>query len=162
MIPTAIAIDHVAYNVPDIEQAVAFFTTVLGCDVLDRLGPRPFGAVPDSSVVAVMLRYTASVTIELLEFHLPGQQSARPALTDTAGYHLAFSVTDLDAAIAYLATQPGVQVGTPSQLPNGRRRVFFTTPWGMPMQLITPAGHRVFGRPPPFQVMVSTEYNKWA
>ena len=135
-IPGVTAIDHIAYNVPHLDEAIAFFVAALGCRVLSISTPRPFQQHADSSVVAALLRYGESLTIELLEFHLPGQHTHQPALTDAGGYHLALAVRDLAAAVAHLRALPGVEVGLVDAAPDGRRRVFFRTPWGMPMQLL--------------------------
>ncbi len=146
-IPTATAVDHVGFNVPDLDAAVAFFTDVFGFELLERSAPRSAvsgsGPAGHATVRLAMLRY-GDALVELLEFRLPGRPWTIPVMRDPGGYHLAFTVTDLDAAIAHLRAQPGVDVAEPDQLPGGRRRAFFTTPWGMPMQLITPATDRVF------------------
>jgi hypothetical protein len=60
-----------------------------------------------------------------------------PDFHDTGGYHLALTVTDVAAAVAYLRALPGVAVREAPPLPNGRQRAFFTTAWGMHMQIIT-------------------------
>jgi glyoxylase I family protein len=143
-IPSAIAVDHVGFNVPDLDQAIGFFERVLGCEVLERTSPRPFKGDPTRSNQVAMLRYDAHHLIELLEWRIPGQRVYQPAMHDPGGYHVALTVTDLDAAVAYLRAESGVQVAEPDQLASGRRRTFFTTPWGMPMQLITPIVDRIF------------------
>ncbi len=146
-IPTATAVDHVGFNVPDLDAAVAFFTGVCGFELQERSAPRRAGsgrgADGEATVRLAMLRYGEAL-VELLEFRRPSQPWAIPALRDPGGYHLAFTVTNLDAAIAHLRAQPGVTVAEPDQLPGGRRRAFFTTPWGLPMQLITPDTGRIF------------------
>ena len=146
-IPTATAVDHVGFNVPDLDAAVAFFTGVFGFELLERSAPRSAASGPGpagrATVRLAMLRY-GDALVELLEFRLPGRPWTIPAMRDPGGYHLAFTVTDLDAAIAHLRAQPGITVAEPDQLPGGRRRVFFTTPWGLPMQLITPDTGRIF------------------
>ena len=143
-IPTATAVDHVGFNVPDLDAAVAFFTTVFGLDLLEQAEPRRTGPDGQTTVRLAMLRYGDGALVELLEFRRPDQPWTIAAMREPGGYHLAFTVTDLDAAIAYLKAQPGVEVGEPDQLPAGRRRVFFTTPWGMPVQLITPGTGQIF------------------
>jgi catechol 2,3-dioxygenase-like lactoylglutathione lyase family enzyme len=147
-IPGVTAIDHIAYNVPHLDEAIAFFVAALGCRMLSISTPRPFQDHADSSVVAALLRYDDRLTIELLEFHLPGQNTRQPTLTDTSGYHLALAVRDIDAAVNHLHALPGVQVGPVDAAPDGRRRVFFRTPWGMPMQLLTSleSGGRAVGQ----------------
>jgi catechol 2,3-dioxygenase-like lactoylglutathione lyase family enzyme len=143
-IPTVTGVDHVGFNVPDIEQALGFFIDVLGCELLDRQAPHPFSLAPSATIAVAMLRFDARTVFELLEVHAPGQLTAIPTMTDTGGYHLALTVTDLDAAIAYLRAQPGVAIREPVALPSGRRRAFCTTPWGMSLQLIQPAGEAVY------------------
>jgi catechol 2,3-dioxygenase-like lactoylglutathione lyase family enzyme len=138
------AVDHVGFNVPDLDQALAFFTSALGCTVIERAGPRPFKGDSATSVRVAMLRYDDHTTIELLEWRVPGQNPYRPTMTDPGGYHLALTVTDVDATVSYLRAISGVQVTDPDQLSGGRRRAFFVTPWGMAMQLITPVVDRVF------------------
>src|SRR3712207_8328500 len=39
-LPTASAVDHVGFNVPDLDQAIAFFTDVLGFTLVDRKSTR--------------------------------------------------------------------------------------------------------------------------
>jgi hypothetical protein len=62
---------------------------------------------------------------------------------------VAIYVTDVDAAVAYLRTQPGVRVlGEPQTIVKGpiagTRWVYFLTPWGMQMELIhLPPGARL-------------------
>ena len=146
-IPTATAVDHVGFNVPDLDAAITFFTDVFGFELLERSAPRRAtagrGADGQATVRLAMLRYGATL-VELLEFRQPGRPWAIPAMRDPGGCHLAFAVIDLDAAIAHLRDQPGVAVGEPDRLPGGRRRAFFTSPWGLPMQLITPDAGRIF------------------
>ncbi len=143
-IPTATAVDHVGFNVADLDAAVAFFTDVFGFELLERSAPRPAtpGPAGSATVRLAMLRY-GDALVELLEFRQPGRSWAIPAMRDPGGYHLALTVTDLDTAIAYLRAKPGVAVAEPDQLPGGRRRAFFTTPKGLPMQLITPDTGRI-------------------
>ena len=146
-IPTATAVDHIGFNVPDLDADVAFFTDVFGFELLERSVPWPAasGSSPagQATVRLAMLRY-GDALVELLEFRQPGRSWAIPAMRDPGSYHLAFTVTDLDAAIAHLRAQPGVTIAEPDQLPGGRRRAFFTTPWGLPVQLITPDTGRIF------------------
>jgi|tagenome__1003787_1003787.scaffolds.fasta_scaffold19345155_2 catechol 2,3-dioxygenase-like lactoylglutathione lyase family enzyme len=137
-IPTASAIDHVGFNVPDLDQAVAFFTKVLGFTLVEQ-SP---GLAATTRVAIVEF---AGTPIELLQFHPTGETPALPGLEDHGGSHLALTIGDLDAAVVYLRAQPGVRlVREPDQLRNGRRRVFFYTPWGATIQLITPRVTSVF------------------
>jgi glyoxylase I family protein len=137
-IPTAHAVDHVGFNVPDLDQAITFFTEVLGFTLLERAGGLRAGT-------RVALLDFAGRHIELLQFRPTDQAGPAPGLEDHWGCHLALTIDDLDAAVAYLRAQAGVQlVRAPDQLRNGRRRVFFLTPWGATIQLITPQISSVF------------------
>jgi len=137
-------IDHVAYNVPDIDQAIAFFIDVFGCELLAREHPHEMAGRPGVGVATAVLRYDERVNFELLEFHTPGQNTDMPRMTDTGGYHLALSCTDIPAAVAWLRTTLAIDLEEAEPLRNGRRRAFFTTPWGMNVQIIEPAGDSIF------------------
>lgn len=131
-IPTASAVDHAGYNVPDLDAAIAFFTAVLGFTFVERGGRTAMLALGDTLV-------------ELLQFQPADAAWDQPGLEDPGGYHLALTVADLDAAVAYLRAQPGARLlREPDALGNGRRRAFFSTPWGATIQLITPRVDTVF------------------
>ena len=142
-IPTASAVDHLGYNVPDLERAIAFFTDFLGFTLLERSGGFAQGQPTPAARVA-MLEFSGT-RVELLQFHPTATAAPQPGLQDHGGYHLALTITDLDAAVVYLRTNPEVRlVREPDQLKNGRRRVFFETPWGATIQLITPRTDTIF------------------
>ena len=64
----------------------------------------------------------------------------QPRNSDIGGHHLAFYVDDLDSAVAYLREE-GVRVlGEPTRSRNaseGQRWVYFLTPWGMQLELVS-------------------------
>jgi catechol 2,3-dioxygenase-like lactoylglutathione lyase family enzyme len=141
-IPTAISIDHYGYVVPDLDQAVAFFTTVLGFELLALDDPIAFGddslarwyhVHPRASARFAFLRYGSAV-VEFTEWHAPDQKTATPSNSDLGGRHFAIAVTDVDAAITYLKAQPGVTLFERSVW----NFVYFTTPWGMTLQIVQP------------------------
>jgi catechol 2,3-dioxygenase-like lactoylglutathione lyase family enzyme len=152
-IPSALYLDHAGYTVPDLDQAVAFFTQVLGCDLLYRAGPYQepgsdwmlpnLNVHPQASVRLAVLRCGPVHNVELVEFSAPDQQQVSPKVSDWGGRHLAFAVTDMEAAVAYLEAQPGVRVLEAIDHPvdgtaeSGIRTRYFITPWGMYMELIS-------------------------
>ena len=136
-LPGMTGVDHVGYNVPDMTQAIGFFTEVLGCQVIGRQPPHPYSQEAGSTVETAVLRFNERIDFELLSFRYPGQDTSMPDFRGAGGYHLALTVTDVAAAVAYLRTRPGVTVREAPPLPNGRQRAFLTTPWGMHMQIIT-------------------------
>jgi catechol 2,3-dioxygenase-like lactoylglutathione lyase family enzyme len=131
-IPGARGVDHVGYNVPDLDAGITFFTDVLGFTLLERGGR------------SAMLEF-GNTLIELLQFLPTETPWIQPGLQDVGGYHLAITVDDRDAAVAYLRAQPGVRLlAEPDALGNGRQRAFLLTPWGATIQLITPRVDTIF------------------
>ncbi|HEX5506471.1 MAG TPA: VOC family protein [Thermomicrobiales bacterium] len=130
-IPTASGVDHVGFNVPDLDAAIAFFTAVLGCTFVERGGR------------TAMLEFGGAL-VELLQFQPAERAWAQPGLEEPGGYHLALTVADLDAAVAHLRARGVRLLRAPDALANGRRRAFALTPWGATIQLITPRVDTVF------------------
>lgn len=150
-IPGARAVHHVAYTVPDLEQAVEFFTNVIGAQLVYRLGPvedpdgdwmtRKLGVHEKASLRIAMLRLGPVTNLELFQYSSPDQRTQLPRNSDWGGHHLAIYVDDVDKAAEYLRQQPGVTIlGEPETIVDGPiagdRWVYFTTPWGMTMELI--------------------------
>jgi len=147
-IPGARNVDHHAFTVPDLDQAVRFFIEVLGAEQLYRLGPvrddgdwmrRQLGVDPRSSTDIALLRL-ADTNIELFQYTAPDQRTELPRNSDVGGHHLAIGVADIDAAVAYLREQPGVEVQGEVQTITdgpitGNRWIYFRAPWGLQMEL---------------------------
>lgn len=152
-IPTVKNVDHVAFTVPDLDEAVAFFTDVLGCEYVYRVGPtedpeggdwmeRRLNVHPRASLNFVMLRCGPSLNVEIYEWEAPDQHQQMPKNSDYGGRHMAFYAEDIDAAYEYLKAQPGVTVlDEPEEVPDGpiagTRWVYFLTPWGMQMEVVS-------------------------
>ncbi|MCM2427192.1 VOC family protein [Streptomyces sp. RKAG337] len=160
-IPGATNVDHVAYTVPDLDQAVAFFTDVLGAELIYREGPvqdpdgdtmsHHLGVHPRASARIAMLRLGPVTNLELFAYESPDQRQELPANSDWGGHHLAIHVTDIDEAARYLRDQPGVQLlGSPRAIPEGpiagNRWLYFRTPWGMQMELVQAAENLPYER----------------
>ncbi|MER7009191.1 VOC family protein [Dactylosporangium sp. NPDC000555] len=150
-IPGARAVHHIAYTVPDLEQAERFFVDVIGAEVVYHLGPvddrggdwmtRKLGVHRDASLRIAMLRLGPVTNLELFEYTSPDQHQELPRNSDWGGHHLAIFVDDVDKATEYLRQYPGVTIlGEPETIVDGPiagdRWVYFTTPWGMSMELI--------------------------
>ncbi len=150
-IPTATNVDHVAYTVPDLTQAVEFFVNVLGADLLYRLDSvkddegdwmhRQLAVDPRASAQIAMLRLGPVTNVELFQYDAPDQNRQIPKNSDYGGHHLAFYVEDIDAAAEYLRAQPEVtllgEVQTIEDGPiAGDRWIYFLAPWGMQMEIL--------------------------
>ncbi len=152
-IPTARGVDHFAVTVPDLEQAIAFFVDVVGGEHVFTTGrfEDPTGnwmqtninVDASASLVIAMIRLGLTANLELFEYRAPGQRREQPKNSDIGGHHIAFYVDDITVAVEYLRSQPGVRIlgepttVDPSQPNGGSTFVYFLSPWGMQMELLT-------------------------
>jgi len=157
-IPGLRGTDHVGFTVPDLEQAVAFFRDVIGCEVFyslgsqsddtgtrmrDKLNVDPRARIRDIRLV----RCRNGANFEIFQYEAPDQATEQPRNSDIGGHHLAFYVDDIVAATAYLRSkgvrimdEPEFKTEGPS---GGEAWVYFVTPWGMQMELVSyPNGKR--------------------
>ncbi len=151
-IPSARSVDHVGLTVPDLDEAVDFFTRVLGCELLYKTGAsfdstggdwmtRHFDVHPRARLRTAMLRCGPRTNLELLTWETPESSSPPNDLTRSNTGHLAVFVDDIPKAVEYLAREPGVRVlGSPTVVtdePNeGTEFVFVQLPWGMSLELV--------------------------
>jgi catechol 2,3-dioxygenase-like lactoylglutathione lyase family enzyme len=146
-------IDHAGYTVPDLDQALAFFTEVLGCELLYQAGSYQdptsdymttrLDVDRRASVRLAVLRWGPVNNIELVQFASPEQNTVPPKVSDVGGRHLAIYVDDMDRAVSYLKKQSGVRVLEPHNVgevgkseEGGVQARYFVTPWSMYMELI--------------------------
>jgi len=133
-IPT-LGVDHVAYNVPDLEAALTFFSVAFGCELVSRNGPVDYGR--GLSVTAALVRYDPRHSFELLEWRGPDVPSTVAGFTDPGAGHLCFAVADLESSLAAVRTLLWVAPEPPRKIADGRQFSRFTTPWGLTIQLLT-------------------------
>ncbi len=150
-IPGLRGTDHIGFTVPNLEQAIDFFVNVIGCELFHELGP--FQSEGDWMQThlnvhprAVMkklrfLRCRNGANFEIFEYESPDQNKKQPKNSDVGGHHLAFYVEDFDAALAFLK-EKGVRVlGEPTLRTEGPHAgqtwVYFLTPWGMQLELVS-------------------------
>ena len=117
--PGLLAVQHVALTVTDLEAAMAFYTEILGFDILPR---------PDFGVPGVWMATGNGVQIHLVE---------DAAFEPPSGPHLAFETADIHAEVARLRDL-GVEVGDPFEL-FGVHQAFFHDPAGNQFELNQPA-----------------------
>ncbi len=150
-IPTARNVDHFAFTVPDLDEAIGFFVKVLGGELLYQFGPvqdpqgnymaRQLNVDAKARCSIAMVRLGPVSNIELFEYDAPGQRRELPRNSDWGGHHLAIYVDDLEAALEYLRAQPGVTIlGEPQLIKGGpiagNRWIYFLTPWGLQMEIM--------------------------
>ncbi len=149
-IPGVRELDHVGLNVPDLDQAVEFFTRRLGADVVFRVerfadpdggALTRLGAPATASLELAMLTLGAG-RLELLHWEDGPPTIAPPGAADAGGSHVAVEVADVAAGLADLRAVPGVRVlGEPVTFPAGPTpgltNAFVTTPWGALLELVS-------------------------
>ncbi|MFN8472884.1 MAG: VOC family protein [Anaerolineae bacterium] len=149
--PSLVGVNHVGYAVPDVYAARDFFVNVLGFEIEsqptllqsaddDRMA-RFFDIDPRGTLTVCFLRAPDGGRVELLQPTAPDAETTMPKNSDVAARHLALSVSDLEAAVAFLQTQPGVrlmEMNPGVQLGDRRtgRFAYFATPFGMYIQLV--------------------------
>ena len=125
--PQLQAVHHIAIICSNYEQSKKFYTEVLGCTIVKET----YRAERDS--YKLDLAIGGSYIIELFSFPNP---PVRPSQPESCGLrHLAFSVKDIEASIAALASHgvkcEPIRVDT---LTN-KRFTFFADPDGLPLEL---------------------------
>ena len=124
---------HTRMRVSDMEQTIAFYTAVLGLEVLERK------VSPRGSHLAFLKVPNSEELIELTSFPPSGPVKVQEDLV-----HLAFQVESLDDTIAAL-NDKGVKITDgPTQSSSGSRFIFIDAPDGYEIELIErPAGVKI-------------------
>lgn len=124
---------HTRMRVSDMDQTIAFYTRVLGLEVLERkISPR-------GSHLAFLKVPNSEELIELCSFPSSGPVTVQEDLV-----HLAFQVESLDDTIVSLNTM-GIKVTDgPTQTSSGSRFIFIDAPDGYEVELIErPSGVKI-------------------
>ncbi|MXO06752.1 glyoxalase [Flavobacterium sp. HBTb2-11-1] len=145
-----VGIDHVGINVPDLNKAVTFFSDVLGFAPVTQLGPTPLDADwkklnhinPNTGAVTIkMINAGNGASIEVFEYADNKGSKTHPNTDDIGASHIAFYVNDINAAVEYLKSKSIKMVGEPFTMPSGDTAgeswVYFETPWGSKMELVS-------------------------
>jgi catechol 2,3-dioxygenase-like lactoylglutathione lyase family enzyme len=147
-----LGVDHMGIDVPNIKQARNWFVNVIGCSVPLRFGPfldpkgrlmknlvdvQPRAVIKEINVV----RCGTGSSIELLQYTAPDQNKRFALNSDVAGHHVAFYVTDIKAAVAYMEKKgvkkylgPFPVTGGPAA---GQTINYFRSPFGLYVELIS-------------------------
>ena len=151
-LPGVKGINHIGLTVPDIAEAEAFFTDVLGCEKATSFGPfrddtgtfmQDLLDVDPRAVVnqITLMRCGFGSNIELFSYDAPDQQTVRPKNSDIGGHHIAFYVEDIDAAAAYFKDKGIRTLMGPFPVNEGpaagQAIIYFFAPWGLQMEAIS-------------------------
>jgi catechol 2,3-dioxygenase-like lactoylglutathione lyase family enzyme len=150
-IPGLRGAEHIGFTVPNLDEATRFFVDVIGCDYVYSLGPfRDDGDwmkthlnVHPRAVVKELrfFRCHHGPNFEIFEYESPDQDTSPPKNSDVGGHHLAFYVDDFDRALDYLKSHGLRILGEPTSRTTGpsggQTWVYFLTPWGMQLELVS-------------------------
>ncbi len=144
--------DHTGITVPDMKQAVSFFTDVVGCEKAMSFGPFAddkgtfmqdvLGVDPKAVIEEItQVRCGFGSNIELFKYTSPDQKDATPKNSDIGGYHIALYVDDVKAAKAYLDGK-GVKtrmgpIPVDQGPAAGQTILYFQAPWGLQLEAIS-------------------------
>ena len=162
-LPGLVGAEHAGFTVPDVDAAVRFFVEVIGCTKAYEIGPfmadddwmqRQSGVDPRAVLRKLaMLRCKTGPNFEIFEYVVEPQIVVPPANSDIGGNHLGFYVQDIVAAVAYLKAQGLSVQGEVVTMEDGPSRglswVYFLSPWGMQLELVSaPGGQEVTAQDP--------------
>lgn len=143
--------EHIGFTVPNLDEAVNFFVNILGCEAFYELGPYQSDDdwmhvhlnVPARAIMRRLrfLRCGAGPNFEVIEYQVDDQRKEPPRNCDVGSCHLAFYVDDIDAAVSYLREKNVQILGQPTLRSSGPHAgqtwVYFLTPWGMQLELVS-------------------------
>jgi len=145
-----LGVDHIGINVPDLKQAVAFFSDVLGFRAVTSIGPISLDAAWKEAnhmqsgtgpVTIKMVRAGFGANIELFEYKDSKGNTQQPGADDIGASHIAFYTSDIKAAVAYLRSKDVQLLAEPFTMPSGDTQgetfVYFLTPWGSKLELVS-------------------------
>lgn len=164
-VPGLHGLEHVGLTVPDMEQALDFFASVLGGEVLYEIGPIGaednwmavnLGVARDAVIprIVVLRVGPRGPALELFEYEHPEQERHPPPQSAVGGQHLAFYVEDIDAGVETLRRHGVITLGEPKRASEGPSSglawVRFLAPWGQQLELVSyPTGVAAYaGREP--------------
>jgi glyoxylase I family protein len=122
-----LGVHHIALICSDYAVSKAFYTEILGLQVLREV----YRAERNSYKLDLMVN--GQYVLELFSFPTPPPRPSRPEAQGLR--HLAFSVADLTAAVQQLEAQHVVCEPIRVDEFTGRRFTFFADPDGLPLEL---------------------------
>lgn len=149
-IPGIRGTDHIGFTVPDIDLAHHFLVDILGCEQIYALGSKEsdadwmethLGVHPRTVIRDIRFyRLGNGANFEVFLYESADGQAPQPRNSDIGGYHIAFYVDDLDAAVEYLHANDVEVMGAPTaskQSAEGQHWVYFRSPWGLQFELVS-------------------------
>lgn len=151
-LPGMRGVNHIGVTVPDMAQAVSFFSEVLGCEKATSFGPflddtgtfmQDLLAVDPRAAIheITLMRCGFGSNIELFNYTAPDQKTVESRNSDIGAYHIAVYVDDIDAAAEYFKTKGIKTLMGPLPVNEGpaagQSILYFYAPWGLQMEAIS-------------------------
>jgi catechol 2,3-dioxygenase-like lactoylglutathione lyase family enzyme/ketosteroid isomerase-like protein len=143
-------VDHVGINVPNLKEAINFFNNVLDFTPVTQIGPIPLDDnwkklnhinLDTGDLTIKMLHAGTGASIEVFEYANSKGNPKYPNTDDIGASHVAFYTPDINASIKYLKNKGVKILGEPFTTPSGDTAgetwVYFETPWGSKMELVS-------------------------
>ena len=140
-----LATNHTSFTVSDLDRSIAFFSEVLGFEMVNRALRDPklissITGVPGADIEVAYIQGPGH-RLELIQYHGPSERSqvdSRPC--DSGFAHIAYDVDDVDAAVAASAPYQVLPIGEVTVIdkgPNaGRKVVYLRDPDGVTIEYI--------------------------
>lgn len=122
------SVHHLAIICSDYEKSKAFYTQILGCEILAENYRK------ERSSYKLDLMLNGVYCIELFSFPDPPKRVSRPEASGLR--HLAFSVENMDRVIQELLGKGVVCEPVRVDEFTGKRYTFFEDPDGLPIELV--------------------------
>lgn len=122
------SVHHIAIICSDYEKSKAFYTQILGCEILAE------NYREERSSYKLDLMLNGVYCIELFSFPDPPKRVSRPEASGLR--HLAFSVENIDQVIQELLGKGVVCEPVRVDEFTGKRYTFFEDPDGLPIELV--------------------------
>jgi catechol 2,3-dioxygenase-like lactoylglutathione lyase family enzyme len=179
-IPTMSGMEHIGLCVPNLDEAIAYFCDIIGCEFLYRHGPyvdhsdgpanfytKFVGLHPRTKTDIAMLRCGNGSNLELFEMEAPGQNRKVPPFSDHGGAHFCFYVDDMGAAVEYLLSKGVKVMGGASKITAGPEAgaesasTHFETPWGQMLEVISYPHGREYEKQTNARLWVPNQPDTW-
>lgn len=144
-------VDHVAFTVPDLDDAARLFTDLLGAEELYRstrgpdaaVMPEHFGVPADAHLELRMFRLPPNLNVELFQWWSADRSPTFPRASDAGGHHLCFVVDDVDDVVDTISGVGDIEVlGARKEVAGdspavaGNRWVYARTSWGLILEFV--------------------------
>ncbi|MEC6830453.1 VOC family protein [Photobacterium toruni] len=150
--------DHIGLTVPNMEEAIGFFSQYFGFQLAYQFGPfasddnwmaEQLNVHPRAEIIQIAMMNAKGINLELFEYAETVKRSkTSPNNADIGGHHIAFYVDDMDAAVTYLKQQDIKVLGEPIIMTEGPTAgeswVYFMAPWGMQLELVSYPNGKAF------------------